>query len=89
MISMRYAWNVSHGSGLVWNPGERVEGMRRDEAARWAASLVDATGPLLAQVVSQLTRPARVTQAPQRLALDLANALAGQPEFLADLLQRV
>ena len=26
MISMRYAWNFSHGQGLVWNPGERVEG---------------------------------------------------------------
>src|SRR5215212_10904840 len=26
MISMRYAWNFSHGSGLVWNPGEYVEG---------------------------------------------------------------
>jgi hypothetical protein len=26
MISMRYAWNASHGVGLVWNPGERVEG---------------------------------------------------------------
>jgi len=26
MISMRYAWNFSHGNGLVWNPGERVEG---------------------------------------------------------------
>lgn len=26
MISMRYAWNLSHGYGLVWNPGERVEG---------------------------------------------------------------
>ena len=26
MISMRYAWNFSHGAGLVWNPGERVEG---------------------------------------------------------------
>jgi hypothetical protein len=26
MISMRYAWNFSHGHGLVWNPGERVEG---------------------------------------------------------------
>ena len=21
MISMRYAWNFSHGLGLVWNPG--------------------------------------------------------------------
>ena len=26
MISMRYAWNLSHGEGLVWNPGEYVEG---------------------------------------------------------------
>lgn len=26
MISMHYAWNLSHGHGLVWNPGERVEG---------------------------------------------------------------
>jgi hypothetical protein len=26
MISMRYAWNLAHGLGLVWNAGERVEG---------------------------------------------------------------
>jgi hypothetical protein len=26
MISMRYAWNFSHGIGLVWNEGERVQG---------------------------------------------------------------
>lgn len=26
MISMRYAWNFAHGQGLVWNPGEPVEG---------------------------------------------------------------
>ena len=26
MISMRYAWNFSHGLGLVWNPGQYVEG---------------------------------------------------------------
>jgi hypothetical protein len=26
MISMRYAWNLTHGHGLVFNPGERVEG---------------------------------------------------------------
>ncbi|MBC7879001.1 MAG: hypothetical protein H7Y59_17655 [Anaerolineales bacterium] len=26
MVSMRYAWNFSHGNGLVWNVGERVEG---------------------------------------------------------------
>jgi hypothetical protein len=27
MISMQYAWNLAHGRGLVWNPGERVEGI--------------------------------------------------------------
>jgi arabinofuranosyltransferase len=26
MVSMRYAWNFSHGIGLIWNPGERVQG---------------------------------------------------------------
>ncbi len=26
MISMRYARNLAEGNGLVWNPGERVEG---------------------------------------------------------------
>jgi len=26
MISMRHAWNFAHGHGLVWNPGEHVEG---------------------------------------------------------------
>jgi len=26
MISMRYAWNFAHGHGLVWNPGEYVQG---------------------------------------------------------------
>ncbi len=26
MISMRYAYNLAHGNGLVWNIGERVEG---------------------------------------------------------------
>lgn len=27
MISMRYAYNLAHGNGMVWNPGERVEGI--------------------------------------------------------------
>ena len=26
MISMRYAWNFSHGEGLVWNSGEYIQG---------------------------------------------------------------
>jgi arabinofuranosyltransferase len=27
MVSLRYAWNLAHGDGLVWNPDERVEGI--------------------------------------------------------------
>jgi len=27
MVSLRYAWNLAHGQGLVWNPGEKVEGI--------------------------------------------------------------
>ena len=26
MISMRYAWNLAHGLGLVWNQGEYIQG---------------------------------------------------------------
>lgn len=26
MVSMRYAWNLAHGNGAVWNPGEYIEG---------------------------------------------------------------
>jgi arabinofuranosyltransferase len=26
LITLRYGWNLSHGNGLVWNPGEYVEG---------------------------------------------------------------
>src|SRR5262245_49787682 len=26
MISMRFAYNLVHGQGLVWNPGEWVQG---------------------------------------------------------------
>ena len=27
LITLRYAWNLAHGNGLVWNPGERIEGI--------------------------------------------------------------
>jgi arabinofuranosyltransferase len=27
MVSMRYAWNLVHGNGLAWNPGEYIEGI--------------------------------------------------------------
>jgi arabinofuranosyltransferase len=37
MISMRYAWNLTHGLGLVWNPGERVEGYTNLLMTLWMA----------------------------------------------------
>jgi arabinofuranosyltransferase len=27
LITLRYGWNLAHGNGLVWNRGERVEGI--------------------------------------------------------------
>jgi hypothetical protein len=39
-ISLRYAWNLSQGNGLVWNAGERVEGY---------------TNPLMVLVMSPVT----------------------------------
>lgn len=57
MISMRYAQNLAHGRGLVWNVGERVEGVTN---LGWT---------LLMAVVHLLGRPA----AENALYLQLAN----------------
>jgi len=27
LITLRYGWNLAHGNGLAWNPGERIEGI--------------------------------------------------------------
>ena len=44
-ISLRYAWNLVHGHGLVWNPGEWVEGYSNPTwtllAAGWLAAGID------------------------------------------------
>lgn len=37
MISMRYARNLANGDGLVWNPGERVEGYTNFLWTLWMA----------------------------------------------------
>src|SRR6185436_7663490 len=37
LITLRYAWNLAHGDGLVWNPGERVEGITNLAWALYAA----------------------------------------------------
>src|SRR4029077_4672940 len=52
---------------------------------KWSAS----RRSLVVQEASEFSRPARVLQFPQRLGLDLADALAGDRELLADFFQRV
>src|SRR6478736_5323463 len=44
---------------------------------------------LIVQKAPQLPAPARMLQLPQRLGLDLADALAGDAELLADLFEGV
>ena len=39
MVSMRYARNLAAGDGLVWNPGERVEGLTNVLWTLWMAVL--------------------------------------------------
>jgi hypothetical protein len=55
MISMRYAWNATHGIGLVWNPGEMVEGYTNllmvGVMSLWT-SLLDKSGAVLAVQLS-------------------------------------
>ena len=48
MISMRYAHNLAMGHGLVWNPGERVEGITN---LAWTVIMagIHALGPPLAE----------------------------------------
>jgi arabinofuranosyltransferase len=80
MVSLRYAWNLAHGEGLVWNPGERVEGITSflftltmtpgalffDKSG--AALFVQVTGIVLVLAVALLAR--RLGQSlPGKLAL--------------------
>jgi len=39
LITLRYGWNLAHGNGLVWNPGERVEGITNLGWALYSAAL--------------------------------------------------
>lgn len=57
MISMRYARNLAEGQGLVWNPGERVEGYTNFGwvmvmAAVHAAGAPDRLAPLFVKIVN-------------------------------------
>jgi hypothetical protein len=54
MVSMRYAWNLAHGDGLVWNPGERVEGFTNPlmtlTMALWSLFLSKSAAVLAVQI---------------------------------------
>ena len=54
LISLRYAWNLAHGHGLVWNTGERVEGFTNPlwtvYAAIWAVVTPRRLLPLVMQI---------------------------------------
>jgi hypothetical protein len=58
MISMRYAYNLAHGHGLVWNAGERVEGFTNP---LWVAYM--ALIQLLPLSLAQMSLPIQVTGA--------------------------
>ena len=55
MISMRYAWNLSHGNGLVWNAGDYVMGytnLLMTLVMSWATRIFDkSTAVLFIQVL--------------------------------------
>ncbi len=54
MISMRYARNLADGNGLVFNPGERVQGFSNPLTTLGMAGLISVFGPTLAVLMVQL-----------------------------------
>ena len=59
MISMRYARNLAHGQGLLWNPGQRpVEGITNLGWALWMALVhlvgFDGTGAVIAVLATNV-----------------------------------
>ncbi len=75
MVSMRYAWNLVHHHGLVWNPGERVEGYSNLLQTLSMAALIELFGKFRSifavQVMGLLTLAGAAVFA-VRLAADLA-----------------
>ena len=55
MISMRYALNLVNGNGLVWNPGQRVEGYTNPLMVMLMAGLIRLFGRMTAILVVQIT----------------------------------
>ncbi len=54
MISMRYARNLADGNGLVFNPGERVQGFSNPLMTLGMAGVIKVFGPTLAVLLVQL-----------------------------------
>src|SRR5438105_14094647 len=61
----------------------------RGEPSCWAIDSTQRHHALIVQKAPQLPRPRRMLPLAQRLGLDLADALAGDRELLADLFLRV
>jgi hypothetical protein len=79
MVSMRYARNLAEGQGLVWNPGERVEGYTNLlwtllMAAVHRLGLGDARSSLVLKVACLLMVPAIL-----RIAEELLRSFVPQP----------
>ena len=55
MISMRYAWHLAEGHGLVWNPGEWVEGYTNPLWTLYMAGLIYVFGEHISPLLVQLT----------------------------------
>jgi hypothetical protein len=75
MISMRYAANLASGAGLVWNPGERVEGYTNflwTLVMALAARALDRSHAVLAIQVVGVGVMLGVGWACRRLAADVA-----------------
>jgi arabinofuranosyltransferase len=54
MISMRYARNLAEGNGLVFNPGERVQGFSNPLMTLCMSALIAILGPALSVGAVQL-----------------------------------
>ena len=55
MISMRYAFNLANGNGLVWNIGERVEGYTNPLWTIYMSGLISIFGKHFAPLLVQIT----------------------------------
>lgn len=55
MISMRYAFNLASGHGLVWNIDERVEGYTNPLWTLYMSALIGTCGKYLAPLLMQVT----------------------------------